>query len=533
MKITTKINRLGLLHQIVLLISIVVFLSMTLGGLIFSFILEDALDSSISKRAMAIAKLTAADPRIISAFDNKNPSLVIQPRTKAIQKMTGADYVVVGDKSGIRYSANKESEIGKTMGTSNKLVFFGGKSIIYNGKGVSGSAIKAKTPIYNEQGKIIGVSSVGFLLNGVGKTLFQYNREIVGISAAILVMGIIGAVIIARRVKGLIFGLEPEEISFLFKEREAILESIRDAIVAVDLHERIISMNKKARRILKEKALAVGGQIQNTRLKNIVKEVVQANQEQKNQRILLGNQVYVIDCSPILQDTDVKGAVLTFRTESEVEQLSNEVLKIKVFTENTRAQNHEYLNKLNTIYGLLQLEKYDMAKSLISEEIKDRQDIIAYLMSSVKDPLISACLLGKVNRSKELKIELDIDPDSNLTNIPSYMDTKSIVTILGNVIDNALESARMANGPKGVVKISFTDYGRDLIFDIEDNGPGIPQEQESLIFENGYTTKTGENHGLGLAIVKSLIGQLNGQIFIDRSQLGGARFSIVIPLGLS
>ncbi|MFC7394617.1 sensor histidine kinase [Scopulibacillus cellulosilyticus] len=454
----------------------------------------------------------------------------MQPRTEAIRKLTGAGYVVVGNKSGIRYSANKEYEIGKEMGTSNNPVFSHGKSVIYEGTGVSGPAIKAKTPIYNDKGKIIGVSSVGFLLNDVDKSLIQYNLEIFGISVLILAAGIIGAMTIARRVKRLIFGLEPEEISFLFKEREATLESIRDAIVAVDLDERIKSMNKKARRILKEKGLTIGGQIQSPRLRKILNNVVQSNKGQKNQRVLLGNQVYIIDCSPIVQDTDVKGAVLTLRTESEIEFMLDEVSKIKVFSENARAQNHEYLNRLNTIFGLLQLEKYEMAKSLIADEIKDRQDIIAFLMSSVKDPLISACLLGKVNRAKELKVQLQIDPDSNLTNIPASIDNRSIVTILGNIIDNAMEAARVKNGSKGIVKVSFTDLGRDLIFDIEDNGPGIPKELESMIFENGYTTKTGENHGLGLAIVKNIIKLLNGQIFIDKSQLGGSRFSIVIPL---
>lgn len=83
------------------------------------------------------------------------------------------------------------------------------------------------------------------------------------------------------------------------------------------------------------------------------------------------------------------------------------------------------------------------------------------------------------------------------------------------------------------MKVSFTDIGSDIIFDIEDNGNGIPEEYQDIIFIQGFTTKEGENHGLGLAIVKNALKQLDGEIFISTSDWGGARFTIVLPKGES
>lgn len=521
--------RFNLLTQIVILISVMVLISMFLAKALFSDILDDLLKQSIGQQAMMVAKLTANDEGIIAAFDDPNPPFLIQPRSEWIRQLTEADYVVIGNRKGLRYSHNDPQHIGYPMSTSNDAVLLENKSVIYEGTGVSGPAIKAKTPIWNNKGEVIGVSSVGFLLNDVEKQVSEYKEKVVKLSLLLLALGVTGAIVIARRVKKLIFNLEPEEISFLLKEKEAILESIRDAIVAVDRAGRIISINKRAREVLRDYDLAVGGQIKDPRLQETISEIIRTRKNIISKKILLGHQLYVLDLSPILQQLQVKGVVFTIRSISEIEQLTDEVSKIKHFSDNMRAQNHEYLNKLNTIYGLVSLKQYDKAIEVISDEVKDRQEVIAFLMSSVKDPLIAACLLGKMNRSKELKVSLEIDRESNLTSTSQMLESKSIVTILGNIIDNAMEAAREKQGSKAEVKVSFTDLGRDIVFDVEDNGAGVPKEWEKSIFMEGFSTKNGENRGLGLNIVKNTLALLDGHIYIGESHLGGASFTIAIP----
>ncbi|MFS0918174.1 ATP-binding protein [Brevibacillus sp. 179-C 1.1 NHS] len=524
---TPKKARISLLTQMVLLISIVVLISMGIGTALFSFILDDILDRYIGQQAMTVAKLSAMNERIIAAFETDNPSEKIQPIAETIRLETGASYVVIGNKDGIRYSHYDPDQIGLPMGTSNDPVFLENRSVIYRGSGISGPAIKAKAPIVNKKGETIGVSSVGFVMSDVEKRVAEYKERVVALSLVLLVIGIIGAFIIARRVKRLIFGLEPEEISFLFTEKAAILESIRDATVAVDMQGRVVSMNKRARALLEED-LTIGKPIASPQIRDIIHSV-NRNTQEMNYKILLGHEIFITDYSPILSNNEVRGVVFTFRPESEIEQLTEEITKISSFSDNMRAQNHEYLNRLNTIYGLLKLKEYDKALELITDEVKERQDILAFIMSSVKEPFIAACLLGKINRSKELKVILEIDQDSYLGNVPDSIDTKVLVTILGNLIDNAMEAALEYRGSDAMVHVSFTDLGGDIIFDIEDNGHGVSKELEPRIFESGVTTKSGENRGLGLAIVKNAIELLEGQISLGTSDLGGARFTVVVP----
>lgn len=529
MNISAKKLRMNLLTQMILLITIVLFVSIFLVSALFATMVRDMTERFLGQQAMTVAKLAAENEDIVEAFDREYPPVLIQPIAEHIRKMSGASYVVIGNREGIRYSHYDVNNIGKLMGTSNEPVFQREESVIYMGSGVSGPAVKAKTPIYNARGEVIGVSSVGYTLDDVSAKVEQYTTKITEIALVLLAVGCGGAVLIARRVKKLIFGLEPEEIAFIFKEKEATIESIRDAIVAVDLQGRVTSLNKRAREILKDLSLEFGKPVQSERIRKSIEEVIRNEKGKSNQNIAIGHHLYVMDVAPILMEEKAAGAVMTIRTVSEIEQLTDEVSKIRSFSEHMRAQNHEYLNKLNTIYGLIRLQDYDKAMEMISEEVKERQDIISFLISSVKDPLIAACLLGKINRSKERKVHLAIDMDSNVTAIPPGMDTRYVVTVLGNLIDNAMDAARERNGDHAVVKISFTDLGPDIIFEIDDNGPGVAEEMKSLIFQDGFTTKQGENRGIGLHIVQNTLKVLQGSLHIDRSEWGGARFTVVIP----
>lgn len=515
----------------IVFISIIILIMIVSVSALFSSMIDDMIKTSLGNQAMAVAKMTAQKGQIINAFKDSNPSLTIQPITEEIRKATGAGYVVIGNKENIRYSHHITKYIGKPMGTSNKPVFENNASIIYEGTGISGKAIKAKTPIYNENGEIIGVSSVGFLTSEVEEKIHTYRIKLLQSAIFILLVGIAGAVIISKRIKKLIFNLEPEEITYLFKEKEATLESIRDATVAVNKDGEVTSINKRARELLKHDEIEKGMRIEHSRLKALIKTVMEKHQNTVNHKIIFGDQLYLVDASPILEKQRTRGAVLTIRPVSEIEEIIDEVSKVQNVSDHIRSQNHEYLNKLNTIYGLITLEQYEEARNLISEEVKERQDIVVFLTSSVKDPFIAACLLGKINRSKELKVDLEIDKDSNLESIPAALNTKLLVSILGNLIDNAMEAAIRAHSYGASVKVSFTDIGSEIIFDIEDNGNGIPEEWQDLIFNQGFTTKEGENHGLGLAIVNNALKQLDGEIFISTSDSGGARFTIVLPKG--
>jgi two-component system CitB family sensor kinase len=202
---------------------------------------------------------------------------------------------------------------------------------------------------------------------------------------------------------------------------------------------------------------------------------------------------------------------------------------VKRYTEALRSQTHEYSNKLYTIYGLIQLESYQEAMDIITHETDVHQNLIHFLLKEIPDPIIGGILIGKFNRANELKVSLEIDKESTFKDIPSGISRNHLVTIIGNLIDNALEAVLAASHDNKKVKVYLTDAGKSLMIVIEDNGVGIAKEAADQLFEVGFSTKHEVGRGFGLAIVKQAVQQLQGQISFRSHQQGGAVFTVVIP----
>jgi len=211
-----------------------------------------------------------------------------------------------------------------------------------------------------------------------------------------------------------------------------------------------------------------------------------------------------------------------------MDTLAKELSQVQDYSEMLRHQTHEYSNKLHTISGLIQLEAYDKAIELISSETSGYQDLLQFLVSAVPDPLVSGCILGKYSRAKELNIQLNVDRESNFTDVPEWISKEKIVTVLGNLLDNAYQAVTPLAEDKRVVNLSLTDLGNDLIFEVEDSGEGITEDVAGHIFEKGVSSSDEKGKGIGLYLVKDVLSYINGHITVNKSDLGGVLFTVYI-----
>ncbi len=124
---------------------------------------------------------------------------------------------------------------------------------------------------------------------------------------------------------------------------------------------------------------------------------------------------------------------------------------------------------------------------------------------------------------------LTIDPDSHMTDIPKHIAREQLVSIIGNLLDNAFEATLAHKGAGGEVGLTMTDLGNDLIFEIEDQGAGIPLEEQGRIFKRGVSTKDEPGHGIGLHLVNQLLGRIGATVTIESGDNGGSRFTVYIP----
>ena len=521
----------GTLHgRMLLLMFLLLGALVIITWLMVSMLVSSILEEYIGRNALNVSKTVSLTTVVHEGLKNKN-STQIQLYAESVRKATGARFVVVGDHEGRRYSHPVPERIGKLMvGGDNPRALERGEAYVSKAVGTLGPSMRGKVPIFANSGKVIGVVSVGYLQETVESVTEGYLQRVLLWVFGLFLFGGIGTWLIARNVKQSIFGLEPVEIARLFRERNAILDSIREGVVAINDKGQVTMLDHEAAKILKiPPESGIGTSIESILPQTRMLEVLKSGEEQFDQEMIIGGIEVIVNRVPIWQNGRVAGVVSSFRRKDEIDRMAQELTQIQEYSEVLRTQTHEYSNKLHTLAGLIQLGSHQEALDLIGRETSGYQELLGTLAETVPEPLLSAIILGKYNRAQELRINFQLDPESRMIDIPKKINREKIVTILGNLLENALEAAQENTSGKRTVLLSMTDFGNDLIFEVEDSGSGIEDESVDLSLQHGFTTKSGTGRGIGLSLVHENLKYLGGHLTVVRSSLGGMRFTIYIP----
>jgi len=524
--------------QVMLLVGVLLAAMLLAQGAYLNHRKAEIIGDQMGERALAVARSVAVIPELVAAFADEAPAATIQPIAERIRRETGARYVVVGNTEGIRYSHPLPERLGLPMvGGDNDRALLHGESYISEAVGSLGEAMRGKTPVFDAEGRIIGIVSVGFMLDRVAMDVGRHTSLGWWLVAAMILLGFAGAYGLSRHLKRVILGLEPHEIARLAMEKEAILQSIHEGILAVNQDGAITLVNQQARRFLDlpPEREVLGCPIQQVVPNSRLLEVLERGEQQFDQQMWLGDHPVVVNRVPVVHGGQLEGAVATFRSRREIVDLSNALSAASRDVDMLRAQAHEFSNKLYTISGLLQLGRIKEALALIHQESERAQAQMTFLMNHVVDPVISGTLLGKLTRASELGVGLEIDDQSSLSTPLTATGQEVLMTVIGNLLDNACHAAlqeRREGGEQPRVRLFFTDLGEQLLIEVEDNGAGVAPENVEAIFTEGFSTKPGKHRGIGLALVSRLCREHGGAITLEESELGGACFAVVLDRSL-
>ena len=523
----------GLKSKMIALISLLIIgIFVIFFGLLYTF-LSHTIEDQVGKRALAVAQSVANMPEIKTAFELDNPSSVIQEVATTIQKETDAEFIVVGNRGGIRYSHPNPDRIGEEMiGGDNARALESGEAYISQSTGSLGLSVRGKVPIMDDSNAIIGVVSVGFLKDDVRNIVANQSKPLVFTFFGVILLGVIGAIFIAHYIKGLLFDMEPEEISYSLEQKEAILQSTHEGIIAVDHQGNITLMNTSAKETLSRKgqqADLTGKPIEQLIPHTDLFSLLKSDKGGQSREMVLGETIVLINWVPIHIEERLAGAVATFREKTEMEHVTQELQQIKQYANAQRAQTHEFSNKLYTILGLLQLGGAHQAIEFIKKEQNIQQEVSQFLTEQMSDPVVQGLLQGKINQANELGITISIHPESQLTNRYDGLKQEALITGLGNMIENAIEAVKRNQIEDRHIHIFITDIGNDIVIEVDDSGQGIAEEDESRVFEQGYSTKEGNQRGVGLASTRQMVRKTGGEMMLEEGELGGACFIMIIP----
>ncbi|MDP3176686.1 MAG: sensor histidine kinase, partial [Spirochaetaceae bacterium] len=384
-----------------------------------------------------------------------------------------------------------------------------GKRYLSKALGTLGPSVRAFVPILGSNGEQIGVVSVGLLLEDLEKSSRKLRDALNPAAALSLLIGLVGALALSRDIKKTIFGLEPREIATLLEERNVIISSIKEGIVAVDAENRVILMNDNARRLLAaEDDSAAAATVAGMGLDAIAS----GGRSVLDQELTLNGKVMLVNRIPLSSRGKSIGAVATFRDMSEVRALAEELTAVRQYTEALRAQHHEFLNKLHVVSGLLQLGRHAEASRYVVSTVARKQESFDLLRRSVETPEIAALVLAKMSEAQELGIEVEIEEGSLFPALRPEA-TEALVVILGNLLQNAVESLKSLERADKSIVIAFAESPEGFILSVRDNGGGLAPGIRDRLFEKGTTSKDGgRNMGIGLFLVKSRVDELGGRI---------------------
>ncbi|WP_177001274.1 sensor histidine kinase [Streptomyces sp. cf386] len=491
--------------------------------------LSDQLDDQAMRRALSIAQTTAAQPQIAEDLLS-TPATAggpVQREAERIREATKAEYIVVMDRRGVRWSHPTSSEIGRTVSTDPGQAL-AGHEVMQIDSGTLGRTARGKVPLRDGDGEIIGAVSVGIAYDSVRARLLHAIPGLFAYAGGALAVGALAAWLISRRVQRQTRDLAFSDISALLSEREAMLHGIREGVVALDRGGRIRLLNDEARRLLGIGDEAVGRSLDEALGEGRTTDVLAGRVTGTDLLTVRGQRVLVANRMP----TDDGGAVATLRDRTELEQLGRELDSTRGLIDALRAQDHEHANRMHTLLGLLELEMYDDAVEFVGEVVGDHRATAEQVAEKIQDPLLAALLVGKATVAAERGVALRL---ADRTGLPDRLiDPRGLVTIVGNLVDNALDA--VAGTPHARVEVELRAEARTAILRVRDTGPGIPEEQRELIFTDGWSTKKRPAHrerGIGLSLVRRLAERQGGSATVGEAAGGGAEFTVVLPEALA
>ncbi|QTX03776.1 ATP-binding protein [Agromyces archimandritae] len=515
--------------QMLLLQVVVVLVIVITAGLAALWMQSEQIREASRDRMIAVAQSVAQLPVVIDAYDDPDPAVTIQPLAELIRSASDVTYIVVTDADGVRFSHPNPDNIGEVASTPPDAVLTGD---IYIGTqtGTLGESWRVKVPVHRD-GEVIGQVSVGILESDIAEDFAGDATVLMLVLGAATLVAIVAAEGVTRLVRRRIYGLEPEDIRALLETRDAALHGIHEGLIAFDPQGRVSLCNDAAAALLAvdDPGSVVGSPVSSLADGGLVALVGETADTEPSpsapQRIVLaGERALLARATPLRIRGEVAGTVVILMDRTEVDHALRQLAGAQSLAESLRAQQHEFANTLHTIGGLIDLGEADAARRVVERASDGGALTHATRDSGIGHPEVAALLLAKRARARELGVDLAVTPTSSLSD---DVDGVDLVTVLGNLIDNALDAA----GAHGRIEIDLEQTPDAVVIRVDDDGPGVAAADRDRVFDQGYSTKPGDRpRGYGLTLVARVASRRGGATTVADSPSGGARITARLPI---
>ena len=520
------------------------------------------------QRMLSIATALADSPMVLAAAESPDPSGTLQPYAVAVMHDAGVDFITVMDPHGIRWTHPNPAEIGKPY-VGSIAQAQAGDTYFETTAGTLGPSVRVIVPIKDPAGTVKGMVAAGVTVSNVQVLVSAKLPDVLGLAAALLLAGSLASWLLGRYLKRVTLGWGAEELGQLFAYYESVLHSVREGLVLVDTRGSLVLYNDHAALLLGMEAGTAGPEARTTAgapprraghngagnkgaghrrgwhrrvsdagpkldalaLPEPLKELLRSGRSATDEVHVAGDRLLVVSQRPALAPgTNVRaGAVATLRDHTELTALAGSLSSTQTLVEALRSQTHEHANRLHAIISLIELDRAREALDFATADLSDTVRLGGKFVGTLDEPFLSALLVGKSAQAQERGVALELSGSGTLP--PGLLDARELVTLLGNLVDNAIDAAAgRAEAPTVWADLLVADG--ELTITVADNGPGLPTTDLDVLGRIGTTGKASQDlggRGYGLALIRRATAALGGTLSAEND--GGAVMTAVVPLG--
>ncbi|MGK8491430.1 ATP-binding protein [Nocardia asiatica] len=535
--------------QVLLSQILVVALTLGVAFAVFGYLSDQRLRAAYGQRALAVARTVAADPVVRAEVAGYAPGVVaddpgvredlaagpLERLAVDATRRNDALFVVITDDAGVRLAHPDAARLAEHVSTDPSEALAGRESITEE-RGTLGDSVRAKVPVLApDSDRVVGAVSVGIATDAVHDQLLADLRTAGGLVAVALLIGVAGSALLARRWRGLTLGLEPGELAELVRSQAAVLHGIGGGVLAVDASWRTTFVSDEARRLLGV-APDIGRPVDEVGLTPRVLEVFRELDGQPASATV-GANIVIVSARRVSRDGRDLGAVLTVRDRTDVESLTRQLDAVQSMSTVLRAQRHEFSNKMHLISGLLHSGRVAEAARSVDELIgAGPLGPATPGIDAIHDAYLQAFLAAKAAHARENGVELVLGPNTWVEG--GLTDPVDVTTVLGNLLDNAMEAVRAEDRPVRQVEVELVQEESTLHIAVADSGDGVAPDLVDTLFTEGISTRDDRGvpggRGVGLALIRQIARAHGGDVRLSspgggEPPLTGAEFIARLP----
>ncbi len=530
------------------------------------FLVSDAASrtyAQTSQRMLSVATALADSPFVVAASAESDPTTVLQPYAKAVMRDAQVDFITIMDPEGVRWTHPDPGEIGRPyLGSMAQAK--AGSTFSETTTGTLGPSVRVIAPIKDPSGTVRGMVAAGVTVSNVQVLVAARLPAVLGLAAALLLAGSLAAWALGRYLKRVTFGWGPEELGQLFAYYESVLHSVREGLILVDTGGSMVLHNDHAalllgigqpgpaadpaasttpgtRRRRAGVSRAVQPRLAAMGLPDSLRELLDSGRTATDEVHLAGDRLLVVSQRPAFAPGSnvPAGTVATLRDHTELTALAGSLSSTETLVEALRSQTHEHANRLHAIISLIELDRPREALAFATAEHSESVRLGGDFVGTVDEPFIAALLLGKRAQADESGVSLEVSSSGTLP--PDILDIRELVTILGNLVDNAIDAAAAAAASVGgaaadgaatpTVWVDLLVADGALTITVADNGFGLPTTDLDVLGRIGTTDKASVapgGRGYGMALIRRAAAALGGTVTGEND--GGAVMTVVVPL---